>query len=66
MKLHHNKIHNIHFVFTEIKFNQTTCSQDAFMRGPSQKIVGFSFYGDINTPKSKKKGINSKIFKVNG
>ena len=36
------------------------------MRGPGQKIVGFSFYGDINTPKSKKKGINRKIFKVNG
>ena len=27
------------------------------MRGTGQKIVGFSFYGDINTPKNKKKGI---------
>ena len=27
------------------------------MRGSAQKIVGFSFYGDINTPKNKKKGI---------
>ena len=26
------------------------------MRGSGQKIVGFSFYGDINTPKNKKKG----------
>ena len=26
------------------------------MRGPHQKIVGFSFYGDINSHYSKKKG----------
>ena len=26
------------------------------MRGAGQKVVGFSFYGDINTPKNKKKG----------
>ena len=26
------------------------------MRGPHQKIVGFSFYGDINSDYSKKKG----------
>lgn len=39
-----------------IYYNQTTCSQDAFRRGKGQKIVGFSFYGDINTAYSKKKG----------
>ena len=27
-----------------ILFNQTTCSMDAFNRGPGQKIVGFSYY----------------------
>jgi len=40
----------------DIPFNATTCSKDAFMRGSGQKVVGFSFYGDINTPKNKKKG----------
>ena len=39
-----------------VYYNQTTCSQDAFRRGKGQKIVGFSFYGDINTAYSKKKG----------
>ena len=33
----------------DIFFNQTTCGKDAFQRGPGQKIVGFSFYGDINS-----------------
>ena len=37
-------------------FNQTTCGADAFRRGSNQKIVGFSFYGDINSDNSKKKG----------
>ena len=41
----------------DIPFNATTCSKDAFMRGSGQKVVGFSFYGDINTPKNKKKGM---------
>jgi len=40
----------------DLSFNQTTCGKDAFMRGPHQKIVGFSFYGDINSDYSKKKG----------
>ena len=34
-----------------IYFENTTCSMDAFRRGSSQKIVGFSFYGDINSEK---------------
>jgi hypothetical protein len=29
--------------------NKTTCGQDAFRRGPGQKIVAFIFYGDINS-----------------
>ena len=33
----------------DIAFNQTTCGQDAYQRGTGQKIVGFSFYGDINS-----------------
>ena len=36
--------------------NQTTCSSDAFYRGPHQKVISFSFYGDINSEKSKMKG----------
>jgi len=40
----------------EIKFNETTCSLDAFRRGVGQKIVGFTFYGDINSDKVKMKG----------
>ena len=34
-----------------IQSNQTTCSLDAFKRGPGQKIVGFSLYGDYNNIK---------------
>jgi len=40
----------------DIKFNKTTCSMDAFRRGGGQKIVGFSFYGDINSNIEKVKG----------
>ena len=39
-----------------ISYNQTTCGRDAFCRGAHQKIVGFSFYGDIHSEYSKKKG----------
>ena len=39
-----------------ILFNETTCSRDVFQRGSKQKVVGFSFYGDINAAYSKKKG----------
>ncbi len=40
----------------EIEFSETTCSQDAFRRGSGQKIIGFSYYGDINSNKSIEKG----------
>ena len=39
-----------------MSYNQTTCSYDAFRRGPNQKIIGFSFYGNIDSDYSKKKG----------
>jgi len=40
----------------DLSYNQTTCSYDAFRRGPNQKIIGFSFYGNIDSDYSKKKG----------
>jgi hypothetical protein len=30
-----------------IPFDSTTCGSDAYARGSGQKIVGFSFFGDI-------------------
>ena len=40
----------------EILINETTCSGDAYLRGVGQKVVSYSFYGDIHTSESKKKG----------
>ncbi|CAM6054796.1 unnamed protein product [Sphagnum tenellum] len=37
-----------------ISYNQTTCSRDAFVRGAGQKVVAFSFYGDINATRQEK------------
>ena len=37
-------------------FNETTCGLDAFKRGGGQKVVGYSFYGDMNSNKSIEKG----------
>ena len=39
-----------------IKYNETTCERDAFARGSRQKVVAFSFYGDVSTQLSIKKG----------
>ena len=39
-----------------ILYSDTTCSSDAYLRGSGQKVISYTFYGDINTPKSKKKG----------
>ena len=39
-----------------LNFDQTTCGYDAFNRGPHQKVISFSFYGDINSDRSKMKG----------
>ena len=40
--------------------SNSTCSQDTFLRGPGQKVVGFSFYGNPQSAKSKQR----KYFKV--
>ena len=43
-------------------FTDTTCGRDAFLRGPGQKVVGFSFYNYPNAGfwhswwKNKRKG----------
>ena len=37
-------------------YKQTTCSYDAFLRGPNQKIVSFSFYANVETERTKNKG----------
>ena len=52
----------INFLEIEIQYHETTCGKDAFKRGSGQKVVAFSFYGDINTPQSKKKGMWYFIF----
>ncbi len=39
-----------------ILFKQTTCGWDSFRRGAGQKIVGFSFYGDMKLKLSIEKG----------
>lgn len=39
-----------------IAYSDTTCSRDAYARGNGQRVVGFSFYGDISSDYSQKKG----------
>ena len=39
-----------------VPFNETTCGRDAYRRGAGQKIVGFSFYGDVNSSVAIEKG----------
>jgi hypothetical protein len=34
------------------------------MRGPGQMVAGFSFYGNINASKHKKRGLTNKIFAI--
>ncbi len=36
--------------------NNTTCSSDAFLRGSGQKVVSFSFFGDLEANVNKKRG----------
>ena len=40
----------------DVRYNETTCGRDAYRRGVGQKIVGFSFYGDVNSTVSIEKG----------
>lgn len=45
------------------KDNFTTCSGHAFQRGPHQKVVSYSYYGDPNSRKSQVKQYFNGIFK---
>eukprot|EP00094_Tigriopus_californicus_P010194 TCALIF_09833-PA protein Name:"Protein of unknown function" AED:0.10 eAED:0.10 QI:0/0.33/0.25/1/0.33/0.25/4/193/306 len=38
------------------RYNGTSCSKDAFSRGPGQKVVSFALYGDRNSTHWKEKG----------
>ena len=31
---------------SSLPYNETTCGQGAFARGPGQRVIAFSFYGD--------------------
>ena len=44
------------FSYVDIALKKTTCSVDAFFRGPRQKVIAFSFYGDPKSDKSKARG----------
>ena len=46
-------------IYVDIELKKTTCSLDAFFRGPRQKVVTFSFYGDPKSDKSKARGKRS-------
>ena len=35
--------------------NDSTCSQASYKRGAGQKVIGFSFYGNPNSTKSKER-----------
>ena len=37
-----------------------TCSKDSYARGPAQRVIAFSFYGNPNSEKSKER----KYFQV--
>ena len=39
-----------------LTLNQTTCSSDAFYRGPHQKVIGFSFYRHVNGSSHRRQG----------
>ena len=42
------------FLFLKFpQFNATTCSWDAYHRGPNQKVASFSFYRNPNTEEHK-------------
>jgi hypothetical protein len=43
------RLNNVRNNPSDLLLNKTTCGLDAFQRGPGQRIVGFSFYGDINS-----------------
>ena len=45
---------NVHH--ENISFRETSCGQDAYQRGPHQKVVAFSFYGDKSSAEHKLRG----------
>jgi len=53
------------FSSENLKFSNTTCSRDAFQRGPHQKVVSFVFYGKSNSEQHKNRkyfeGIKSNL-----
>ena len=36
-------------------YNDSTCSMASYLRGPGQKVIGFSFYGNPNSTKGKER-----------
>ena len=38
-----------------IEFAQTTCGRDAYARGPGQKVVAFTIYGDVHSKQAKRR-----------
>ena len=40
----------------ESLLSENTCSYSSFQRGPHQKIIGYSIYGDLNSKHAKVKG----------
>ena len=49
---------------TRTFFNYTTCGRDAFFRGPHQKVIAFSFYGNSSYPEHLVRGFfegNTKL-----
>ena len=46
----------LYFLDDGVYFNDTTCSPSAFKRGPGQKIVAFSIYGNLSSIKSRERG----------
>ena len=45
------------------KDDLSTCSQAAYLRGPNQKVVSYSYYGDLNSKKSQARQYFSGIFR---
>ena len=55
VKLEHcgciKKLKNATKNYKELEYNQTTCNNVAYQRGPHQNVVAFSYFGDINSNK---------------
>ena len=55
VKLEHcgciKKLKNATKNYKDLDYNQTTCNNIAYQRGPHQNVVAFSYFGDINSNK---------------